>query len=187
MVTTGWRARDGATTDHDRYVDVARELVDDRGVRQHRNTNRHLPDGSPIVVLGEQGNCEIELRARPRDGDVVMGLALAHPDDAVALAVAVARAARRRAWRTTGARRSGQLSGIRRRFQRDLGRRFVAWKREGQRRFVMAVDGHSIVPVAIVEVPRVRREQDLAGPVVVRVLRPDLLVDRTRPRPCPRG
>lgn len=123
-----------------------------------------------------------ELRGRARPTDMLTSLAAAPPGEAVSLAVGLARAVRRRAWRTAAARRSGLLSGVRRGFQADLGCRFAGWVREGGHRIVLGLDGGTVVEIARIEVPMVRCEDDLEQPFFVTLLRPDLLDYQARQR-----
>ncbi len=105
-------------------------------------------------------------------------LGSACPDDAVRVATALARAARRRRWRFLVAQRNGRLSGLLRRLRRDLGARYAGRSRAGRVWTVLALDGVGVVAAATVEVLKVRCERDFADPTRVEVLRPDLLSGR---------
>jgi len=102
-------------------------------------------------------------------------LGAASPDDAVRVAQALVRAARRRRWRFLVAQRNGRLSGLLRRLRRDLGQRFAGRTRDGRTWTVRARDGDELVAAVTVEILPVRCEQDFVDPTRVAVLRPDLL------------
>lgn len=115
-------------------------------------------------------------RAPANPMQALVTLATGDPCDAVMVARALARAVRRRRWRTLMARRGGLVSGSLRRLRRDLSYRYAGCCKQGGTWQVLAFDGADRVVAAEVRMPRVAIEDDFALPFQVEVLRADLLV-----------
>lgn len=108
----------------------------------------------------------------------VMAMAMAVPDDAVAIAHALARSARRQRWRSLASRRGARVLACLRRLRHALSFRFAGWSKVDHAWHVLARDDGGIVVAAVVTAPAAHAEADFVDPIRVVLRRPDLLLRR---------